>query len=367
MLDLDKCPAPILTDPDDPYAGFIDADVHPVLADISDLRPWLPAPVWETIRTFGAGSRARGGYPKVTPDASRQDARPPDGGGAGTDYAFLRRQYLDPLRVGRAILSPLRNTGQTEDNPVVARAMVRAMNHWQIAYWTELDPRLKASILVPVEQPEAAAQEIDHWADNPAFAQVLLLTRTQNPLGHPRYWPIYEAAARHGFPVAVHVFGSPGHPSGPAGWPAFYLEDMTLHSAACQGMVTSMALSGLWEHIPGLKIVSVEGGIGWLPSLEWRLDAHFHRFRAEVPHLRRRPSEYLRQGFLVATQPMEEPEKRAHLFDLIEWIGAERILFSTDYPHWDFDDPRGALPPRLGDDVIRQICSGNALRTYRLS
>ena len=70
------------------------------------------------------------------------------------------------------------------------------------------------------------------------------------------------------------------------------------------------------------------------------MDKHFERMRAEVPHLKRPPSEYVREHFWFATQPIEEPEQPQHLAELIDWIGWDRMLFSTDYPHWDFDDPR---------------------------
>ena len=61
-----------------------------------------------------------------------------------------------------------------------------------------------------------------------------------------------------------------------------------------------------------------------------------------MPHLKRPPSEYLREHFWFTTQPIEEPEDPDHLVEMFDWIGWDRMLFSTDYPHWDFDDPRFA-------------------------
>ena len=63
-----------------------------------------------------------------------------------------------------------------------------------------------------------------------------------------------------------------------------------------------------------------------------------------MPHLKRLPSEYMRSNVWFTTQPMEEPEPREQLADAIEWMGWDRVLFATDYPHWDFDDPAHALP-----------------------
>ena len=41
---------------------------------------------------------------------------------------------------------------------------------------------------------------------------------------------------------------------------------------------------------------------------------------------------------------MEEPQPREHVLDAIDWIGWDRLMFATDYPHWDYDDPTQVLP-----------------------
>lgn len=130
--------------------------------------------------------------------------------------------------------------------------------------------------------------------------------------------------------------------------------------------VASLALQGAFERFPDLKVIMIEGGFGWLASLMWRLDRHWARHREEVPHVTRPPSESLRQGLWISTQPMEEPERVRQLLDVIDWIGHERLLIATDYPHGDFDDPSQALPRSLPQDQRRAICSGNARHVYRL-
>ncbi len=173
-----------------------------------------------------------------------------------------------------------------------------------------------------------------------------MLARTSEPLGSRRYWPVFEKAVEVGLPIGVHVFGYGGHPTTGAGWPSYYLEEMTSHSAACQAGVASLAMQGTFERFPGLKMIMIEGGFGWLASLMWRLDQHWARHREEVPHVTRPPSESLRQGLWISTQPMEEPERSRQLLDVIEWIGHDRLLIATDYPHWDFET-RAALPRSL--------------------
>ena len=132
-------------------------------------------------------------------------------------------------------------------------------------------------------------------------------------------------------------------------------------------LVTSLVIEGVFEHIPNLRVALVEGGFAWLPSLSWRLDKHYKRLREEVPHLKRLPSEYIRSNIWVTTQPIEEPERPEDLLATCEWIGWDRIMFSTDYPHWDFDDPTRALRVRLPAADRARIFGGNAMALYGLA
>ena len=119
----------------------------------------------------------------------------------------------------------------------------------------------------------------------------------------------------------MHVFGSGGHAYTGTGWPSYYMEEGAGHSTSCQTVVTSLVIEGVFERFPRLKVVIVEGGFAWLPALTWRLDKLFERMRSEVPHLKRKPSEYIREHLWVTTQPMEEPDNRQHLLDVMAWIG----------------------------------------------
>jgi hypothetical protein len=62
---------------------------------------------------------------------------------------------------------------------------------------------------------------------------------------------------------------------------------------------------------------------------------------------------------------MEEPQPREHVLDAIDWIGWDRLLFATDYPHWDYDDPTQVLPFRISDSKRQQFFIDNARALYR--
>lgn len=352
-------------------AGIIDCDVHPTVRTPEDLKPFLSRSWWEHYQAYGLrpkhGMAQADPYPKAQPRAARRDAWAPNGDQPGSNLAYMREHYLDPYAVEYGILSPLNPTGQGDQNIDFSIAMTRATNDWQQAVFTKDEPRFKASIVIPYEDGEASAREIDRCAVDSDFAQILILTRTNEPIGKRRYWPIFEAACRHDLPVALHVFGYSGHPVSGTGWPSYYIEEMTGHSAACQAAVASLALEGVFELFPTLKIIIIEGGFGWLPALKWRLDKHWRHARAEVPQLKRPPSSYIEEHVWITTQPMEEPADPAHLLQTMEWIGWDRLLFATDYPHWDFDDPMHALPRGLAPERRRKIEAENARRLFRLS
>jgi predicted TIM-barrel fold metal-dependent hydrolase len=135
---------------------------------------------------------------------------------------------------------------------------------------------------------------------------------------------------------------------------------------AFQSQVISLVYEGIFERFPDLRVVLMEGGFAWLPSLMWRLDKHWKRLREEVPFLKRPPSEYIRKHMWATTQPMEEPTNPKHLLQVIEHLGSDDMLmFSTDYPHWDYDNPDRAFPVRLPDALKRKIFSENARALYR--
>ena len=202
---------------------------------------------------------------------------------------------------------------------------------------------------MPYDDAEAAAREIDKRADDPAYAQVFMLTRSAEPAGrNRRYWPIYAAAERHGLPVGMHVFGASGHPYTGAGWPSYYIEESAGHSTSCQTVVTSLVMEGVFERFPKLKVVIIEGGFAWLPALTWRLDKLFERMRSEVPHLKRRAVGIHPRAHL-ASPPSRWRSQRTPGSSSTSWSGSAGtgLLFASDYPHWDFDDPFRAFPAGL--------------------
>lgn len=352
--------------------AIADCDIHPRprgtrIGGVSQsLHPYLPQRWRDHVAEYGVLYRQPwekgSAYPKGQPQACRRDAWP-QGDMPGSDLALMAAQHLDPTNVALGILNPL-TSGQGAQNPDLSAAITHATNEWQIAEWTSQDPRLRASVVVPYEDPPAAVREIALRAGDRNFAQVLFLSRTAEPLGSRKYWPIYDAAAEAGLPVGIHAFGYGGWPISPGGWGSYYIEEMVGHAQAQQSLLVSLIFEGVFERFPSLKVVLIEAGLAWAPALAWRMDAVWRKLHREVPHVKRLPSEYIRSNVWFTTQPVEEPEPRQHLGDAVGWLGWDRVLFATDYPHWDFDDPARALQLQLTEAQRQAVFRGNARTVY---
>src|SRR5262249_26456780 len=152
--------------------------------------------------------------------------------------------------------------------------------------------------------------------------QILISPRSSDPLGHRRYWPIYAAAERANRPIALHVQGYSGGPaSSPPRRASHYPEGQQALTGKPKSTRPKMVFEGVFERFPELRVVLVEGGFAWAPTLCWRMDKHWERLRKETPRAKRRPSEYVREHFWFTTQPIEEPDDPQHLADIIELVG----------------------------------------------
>ncbi len=355
--------------------AIADCDIHPRPAGAGiggvsrSLYPYLSQRWRDHCENFAVTYRQPwekgSAYPKGQPSASRIDSWPP-GMTPGSDLAFMAKQHLDPNNVTLGILNPL-GAGQGAMNLALSAALAHATNEWQKAEWTSQDSRLKGSVVVPYEDAEASVKEIELRAGDRDFAQVLFLSRTATPMGQKQYWPIFAAAEAANLPIGVHAFGYGGNAITSSGWGSYYLEEMVGHAQAQQALTVSLILEGVFERFPNLKFVMIEGGVAWAAALGWRMDAQYRKLKQELPHLKRLPSEYLRSNIWFTTQPIEEPEPRTQLAEVFDWIGWDRILFATDYPHWDFDDPAQALPFKMTEEQRRAVFLNNAKALFGIN
>ena len=351
--------------------GVIDCDIHPQAATPGEVLAFLPERWRAYVKEYGGLYRQpladTLSHPRMAPDVARADSWPPSGGPPGSDLAFMQKQHLDANNVEYGMLMPLNRGPGNQRNLEFGAALAGAVNDWQIANWVGREPRLRASIVVTQEHAPFAVAEIEKRAGDRRFAQIMIPPKCLEPHGRRRYWPIYEAAAAHNLPLALHVGGINGYPPTASGWPSYYIEEQHTNVTGMLSLITSMVVEGVFEQFPTLKVVLVEGGVAWAPALKWRLDKHWKRLKSEAPHLTRLPSEYIHDHFWFTTQPLDEPDRDTDLVETFELVGFDRIMFSTDYPHWDFDEPKFVIGKlRVGEEKLKRLLSGNARELYGL-
>lgn len=345
--------------------ALIDTDVHQAVGSKAEFLQYMPQPFRSRGINMGGGT---GLYSPV--GVMRTDARGYDGSPAGSSHETVREQLLDRYDIDYAVLngSGILGCGTLPDYDYAA-ALARAHNDWVIHHWLPKDDRYLASMVIAPQDAVQAAAEIRRVGGHPRVVQVLMTSATRIPYGQRYYHPIYEAAAEMGLPVAVHPgkegTGIANPPTG-AGYPSTYLEWHTNLSQNYMAQLTSLVCEGVFAKFPKLKFVCVEGGLAWVPHLMWRLDKNYKALRALVPWLDRLPSEYILEHVRFTTQPIEEPENPEHLLQIFEMMQAEKtVMFSTDYPHWDFDSPTAALP-KLPEPLHSRIYYKNAQELYGL-
>lgn len=327
--------------------------------------PYLP-PVWhKQWRATGVGVGALY-YSPV--GVIRRDATPDSGGPAASDPAYLIADHLDRYGIDYAVLTGAEALAlSVHPDPDYANALASAFNDWTVSTWLEFSPRFKGSVFVNCGDPTAAAAEIDRVGGHPDLVQVIMSSGSSQLYGQRFFHPIYAAAQRNGLPVAIHP-GTEGRgvtgPTTPAGHPTRYFEWHNILPVGFMAHINSVVCEGVFEKFPELTLVAIEGGVAWLPHLMWRMDKNYRALRSSVPWLTTRPSEQIRQHIKLTTQPIEEPDHPRQLSQIIELARAEDMLmFSSDYPHWDFDNPRVSLPP-LPKPTRAKIMSATAATVY---
>lgn len=352
----------------------VDVDVHPTVAVSDDaIRDRLSRRWRDHLDLIGL--RDTSTEARIVPQRQfthRLDAIDPSGR-PGVIPDFTRRQLIDTFDMSGVVLGDAAalnlSKGNTNFPAQFGVELVRAFNDAHRDLWLADDPRFYSSINVLIEDPAEAVREIARCKEGPRgdrFVQVLIEPRSEYPIGYPKYWPILEACEQYGLPLGFHT--SPGRRMTACGTVNYYFEWHTGFPLRNYTISASLIFEGAFDRFPGLKIALIEQAWSWAMPYAWRLDKSWNMLRAEVPHLQRRPSEYLSEHFWFATQPMEEPENPEEFEPLLEMFhdrfGTGHLMFSSDYPHWDSDSPYESVPNHLPEDIRRKILGENASALY---
>jgi predicted TIM-barrel fold metal-dependent hydrolase len=293
-----------------------------------------------------------------------------------------RLAYMDSVGISHGIVYP--NVGgfgnqnflRIEDRDLRI-ACVQIYNDWMRDLQRRSGDRILPMALVPWWDVEACVAEVARQSE--AGARGVVMCSNPHDSGMPDFaqadWrPFWEVCEALGMPINFHI----GASSGDIDWSGTVPYDtwsgdvkLSLGGAALfVGQIRWLAnllVSDVPERYPDLKFVSVESGVGWLPFLLDALDYQFGETAPEhLAHLSLKPSEYFKRQFYGCFW-----FESGTVAPAIEQLGADCVLFETDFPHPTclYPDCRNRVTEAiagLDETVQRKILRDNAAALYRI-
>jgi predicted TIM-barrel fold metal-dependent hydrolase len=255
----------------------------------------------------------------------------------GSDPA-LRLVDMDAEGIDQAVLYPsIGLYAWAIHDPPAAVAVARAYNDWLAGYCTAAPKRLFGAAMLPMQDPDAAAMELRRAVNELGFRAGFV---RPNPclgraLSDRAYEPVWEVAQELEVPIGIHEGSSVIIPTLAADRP---FNPLILHAVshpfeemlACAQLIAF----GVFERHPGLRCIFLESSGGWAPFWLERLDEQAGSFGGFCPDMKLAPSEYFARQCSIS---FEVDEKTLPV--LVPFVGAERIVWGSDYPHHDATFP----------------------------
>ncbi|MGH7897833.1 MAG: amidohydrolase family protein [Candidatus Binatia bacterium] len=251
----------------------------------------------------------------------------------------------------------------------------RAYNRWIEEFCQGSGGKLVPIAHLTLGDAEAAARELRRAVGAGARGGFLLpFTRDGLPHGHPDHDPLFAAAEDLDVPIALHTGIDPParslhHRFDGLTWPEGVLQGIWYLSMvfpqAVQQAFSTFFLHATFDRFPRLKLVVLESGASWLGFWIDRMDALYKSPLRVTMTLREPPSTYVRRQCWISADPDEKG-----LPPIIDYVGADRFLWATDYPHSDhgadYMEELHELAAKLAPEPRRRLVGENAAELYRV-
>ncbi len=273
---------------------------------------------------------------------------------------------MDMIGIDYSILfpTPLLTLG-LQPSPDVEVQLSTAYTRWLIQDVLPGADRVKLLVYLPFNDPDASLRVVREFGDLPNVHGFMVTSVRFAAVHSNVYAALYAELQERGLPLAFHAAYNWTESS-----LALLDKFISVHALGFtfSNMIhlTNIVVNGIPERFPGLKLIWIESGLAWVPFLMQRLDNEFLKRTSEAPLLTRLPSDYMREMY-YATQPLERAVRPNQVktleaaFELMD--GENTLLYSSDYPHWDWDPPSAIYDlPFLSEEAKRKILGGNAIK-----
>ena len=343
------------------YAEIIEYIEDPVMRDQCRYQGYGSGGI--SSSTSGGGYQNLGGRVTRNPRANKE----PTPSNTHRDITLTKR-WMDAMGIDVVLLfpTPMLTLGLSP-RPEVEVTLARAYNSWLCDKVLSAEPRIRSTLYLPFNDPEATYKMVKDFAGRKGVAGFTVVSPHYKAVYDNAYvktWALMEEA---GMPLVFHGAYAWGGDQSLSLCNKF----MAVHALGFAWFniihMTNWLCNGMPERFPKLKTCWVESGLAGVPFLMQRLDNEWMMRSSEVPLLKRRPSDYMREMF-YSSQPMEMVNNREALELTFKMINAEtQLMYSSDYPHWDMDLPSTIYDlPFLNEQAKRNILGGNAKRLFNL-
>ncbi|HEY3305529.1 MAG TPA: amidohydrolase family protein [Candidatus Binatia bacterium] len=251
--------------------------------------------------------------------------------------------------------------------PALGMSLARSYNNWLAKFCSRAPERLLGAGLIPLTDIQGSEDELRRCINDFGMRAICVPTNIYGKhLGDISFHPFYAEAERLGVPIMVHSnVGGYIAAAGSERFDNFFFTHLV--SFPFEEMISIAAVIGygIVERFPKLNFVFLEAGVGWFPYWLERMDEHYEKLPNHVPGIKKKPSEYLSNCFISCGNP---DEKTLPL--VIEDIGADHIVYASDYPHWSSVGPGTVNTIKnsraLSEEAKQKILSDNARKLLRL-
>lgn len=302
-------------------------------------------------------------FGRIPHDMRNLETVPPEGAHRQT---VLTRRAMDAMGIDYMVVFPTPMLQLAmHPQPEIETILGTAFNRWLVEKILPQEPRMKGLLYLPFNDVDDCLDLIERFGASPHVIGFTVTSTRYKPVHHNQYMRLYAAIQESGKPLAFHA----GYNWGDASMLQIN-RFIGMHALSFVQFnlvhLTNWVLNGLPERFPRLKVIWVESGVAWVPFIMQRLDAEYLMRSSEAPLLKRLPSEYIAEMYFTS-QPLETTNLKLTAATF-EAINAEtQLLFSSDWPHWDFNTPSAITNLGfLSDAAKRNILGLNAAKLFNL-